>query len=237
MKKIVLFGFLLAFAVASAQKIRLSNEVYNLPGEERIMYLDEYKSGNMLLYEFGDGQEMLSKNGTAPKDRLVKHSYEKPGNYVLKVYQMKGSDQVLITAENVEIKKSPTKLTLTKVTLSKYRSTKKDGRAWDNLMGSTYPDIYIQYYSKDRLMAESNQIHNVTPAMLPVVLDRNRVFDISKATAPLILYIYDLDSVTDSDFMVGVKLDHNATYLMTNEKDGVTFSYDGFEGKVEYKLD
>lgn len=228
------FGFT---AITLAQKIQTSNMVYNLPGEERLIYLDEYETANILLYQFGDGNEMLSKGGSSLSGRLVKHRYLKPGNYVAKVFELKDGQQILITADNIKINPLPTKFTVKEVYLIKYNPIKPDGRAWDNAMGGTYPDIFVSYYSGDKLIAKGSIAYDVGPKQLPVLLDKKRQLNLSDFNGSLDVHFYDYDSISSSDHMVGFNINLDPISLLDNKKNEIKFSHNGFVGILTYKLD
>lgn len=234
-KLIVLFTVIFCLTM-NAQKIGTSNMVHDIAGEMRMIYLKDFKTPNPLLYQFGDGNEMLAKDGSTPADRIVKHTYKEPGNYVVKVYELKDNQQNLITAENIVINPPPSELIINQVIVKKYKSTKPDGRAWDNMMGGTYPDIYVSYSSGNVVLQESYVVSDVNPAKLPVTIDRDRHFDLSKISGNLTIYFKDFDSVSGHDRMAGFTVNLDPVYLLDNMKEGIVFKFNGFEGFIKYRI-
>ena len=221
---------LLYFAILSvflpclciSQEIRVANDVPKAPGNELTFYITNYENKSGLLLQFGDNQEVFLSKG----EQSAKHAYDKGGRFVAKLFDVSNTNKVLVM-ENIEILSKPTKLIIESFVITSYHPVKGDGRAWDNMISGTYPDIFFSVHIADGSALQyldHLKIENVSPNNLPLELITTPVeIDLPEKFEMLSFAVWDDDSVSDDDRL--------GSMLITGSKDnGVNLSE--FSGKV-----
>jgi len=165
-------------------------------------------STNAISYnwDFGDGSSSSNENPT--------HNYTTGGAFsvILTATNAAGNNQITKT---VNIAAAPTKVKITKVTITAMPFLTSGGSSWDFSGG---PDVFFNIedqLSNVLLSGSASKINDVTSAMLPLSWTFTSAYEISDFGASRFIKLWDFDS-PDADDLIGY-----VGFLMSNYTSGV----------------
>jgi len=151
-------------------------------------------SSNAISYswDFGDGTTSTLANPNK--------TYTAGGTYsvILTATNPAGSNQI---SKIVNVAAAPTKVRITKVTITNFPLVDGNGSAWDTFSG---PDAFFNFVNQSNtvLYAGTNlRKMDVTPAMLPLVYNLPTPHEITDLQTPQYLDLWDYDSPDPDDFI------------------------------------
>lgn len=104
---------------------------------------------------------------------------------------------------------SPSKMSITGVTINKFPSVDVDNNDWDGSLAGTHPDVYFVIYDgKDNVVYElptANRKENLRNADLPYTFTRSTPFcTFSDLNQRFSVALFDFDSLDEDDFIGGL---------------------------------
>ena len=143
-------------------------------------------------WDFGDGTTSTLANPNK--------TYTAGGTYsvILTATNPAGSNQI---SKIVNVAAAPTKVRITKVTITNFPFVDGNGSAWDPFSG---PDVFFNFVNQSNtvLYAGTNlRKTDVTPAMLPLVYNLPTPHEITDFQTPQYLDLWDYDSPDPDDFI------------------------------------
>lgn len=156
-------------------------------------------------WDFGDGTTSTNANPTK--------SYSSGGTYsvILTATNAAGSNQI---SKIVNIVAAPTKVRITKVTITNFPFVDGNGAAWDLFSG---PDVFFNFVTQSNAVlfdGTSLRKMDVTPAMLPLIYILPTPHEISTFGTVQYLDLWDYDTPDPSDLIGYVG------FLMSNYTSG-----------------
>lgn len=177
------------------------------------------------IIDFGDNNNRFIEKNSFDSTKPIKHVYSKEGSYVLNLSKFNNdATRSVLNVINVSVEKPRTKLKITKIIFKDYNPVKSDGRAWDNLMGGTYPDVFVAFlnYEGDKNTHKNSSIkYDVkTKTEVEWIFD-DVYFEGEHLKDGFQIHLNDYDSVSSNDFMSGVRFKDLLNHGAFKKKEGV----------------
>lgn len=165
----------------------------NNPAPTIVTFTNTSTNATSYTWDFGD-------NGTST-DMNPQHLYAAGGVYTVKL-TAKGQGGSTSTTKTVNIGSAPTKVKITKVTVTNIPFVNGSGSGWDIASG---PDVFfniIDQASTVLVNGTNSRINDVTPSMLPLSWNFTTPFEITDFNVSRFVDIWDFDT-PDADDNIG----------------------------------
>ena len=170
-----------------------------------ISFTNSSTNATSYSWDFGDGTTSTNANPSK--------TYASGGTYsvILTATNAAGTNQI---SKIVNIGAAPTKVRITKVTITNFPFVDGNGTAWDSFSG---PDVFFNFVTQSNAVlfnGTSLRKMDVTPAMLPLVYNIPTPHEITDFNTSQFLDLWDYDTPDADDFIGFVG------FLMSNYTSG-----------------
>lgn len=158
-----------------------------------VSFTNTSSNATSYLWDFGDGATSTSINPS--------HTYTTGGSFsvILKATNASGNNQI---TKNVNIASPPTKVKITKVTITNMPFVDGSGSSWDFSNG---PDVFFNITDQVNNVlfnGTSSRINDVTSSMLPLSWNFTTPFEITNFNIGRYIDVWDYDT-PDADDNIG----------------------------------
>lgn len=167
-----------------------------------------------------------------------KFTIDDPGTKKIILTKITDEKNLIVDSLSITVKKQYEMLKINSITITEFKNTKSDGRAWDNMISGTYPDVYVEIrdLTLNKIIKQTGKVTDLKPTQTQRWKFDQLIITKNSFKNTFTIGFYDDDSVTNDDLIGGTKLETIKGKLNNffNEASGIQkFDIDKFNCSFE----